>query len=169
MMKCLLAAGLVVFSASCSMFKNTEHSNSKSRQQSSYEAKQSIVEEKNWLSKTGSLTFYSDSTHQDYTIQLWPVGRFSYSLEKGFTGEAHRILITDKSKSGSAYADMANTEESDKGKVDIQTSAKEKTESAEQQKTKKSSVSWKVILAVIGLVMIAIWFTYKKLKKIIKK
>ena len=64
---------------------------------------------------------------------------------------------------------MTNTEESDKGKVDIQVSAKEQAESTEQQKTKKSSVSWKVILAVIGLVMIAIWFTYKKLKKIIKK
>ncbi|MDO7744095.1 MAG: hypothetical protein MUP99_09985, partial [Pedobacter sp.] len=148
MMKYLFAAGLVVVSASCGMFKNTENSNSKSRQQSSYELNHSISEEKDWLSKSGSLTFYVDSTNQDYTIQLWPVGRFSYSPEKGFTGEAQRILITDKSKSGSAYAGMSNTEESDKGKVDIQVSAKEQAESTEQQKTKKSSVSWKVILAV---------------------
>ena len=168
MMKYLCAAGLVVFSASCGMFKNTENSNSKSRRQSSYELNHSILEEKDWLSKSGSLTFYADSNNQDYTIQLWPVGRFSYSPEKGFTGEAEKILITDKSKSGSTYAGMTNTEESDKGRVDIRASEKNKSESAEQQKTKKSSVSWKVILAFIGLVVIIVWFIYNKVKKIIK-
>lgn len=168
MIKCFVAAGLVMLSASCSIFKNTDSSNRKSEQQSSYQVNRSLLEKRDWLNKSSGLTFYTDSSKQDYTIQLWPKGRFSYSAETGFTGEADKVLITGKSKMGSSSSAIVHTEESDKGKKEIQTNLKEGTSSSQKDKLKKSSVSWKVVLAFTALILIVAWFAYRKLTKIIR-
>ena len=168
MMKCFVAAGLVVFTSSCSILKNTDSSYRKSDQQSSYQVNRSLLEKRDWLNKRSGITLYTDSSNQDYTIQLWPKGRFSYSAETGFSGEADKILITGKSKSGSSSLATVDSEESDQGKTEIQTNLKAGTSSSQKDKLKKSSVSLKVILVLTVLVLIAACFAYRKIKKVIK-
>ena len=37
-----------------------------------------------------------DSSHHDFTMMLWPKGKFTFSLTNGFEGEAEKILIKGK-------------------------------------------------------------------------
>ena len=168
MMKRLVAAGWLMVLASCSILKNTDSNKHIAQQQSSYQASGHLVENRDWLNRSRALTFYADSSNQDYTIQLWPKGRFSYSAETGFTGEADKILITGKSKSGSSSLAKVDSEESDQGKTEIQTNLKAGTSSSQKDKLKKSSVSWKVVLAFTALILVAGWAIYRKLTKVIK-
>ena len=168
MMKRLVTAGWLMVLASCSILKNSNSNKHIAQQQSSYQASGHLVENRDWLNRSRALTFYADSSNQDYTIQLWPKGRFSYSAEAGFSGEADKILITGKSTSGSSSLAKVDSEESDRGKTEIQTNLKAGTSSSQKDKLKKSSVSWKVILALTVLVLIAACFAYRKITKIIK-
>ena len=168
MMKRLVTAGWHMVLASCSILKNSDSNKHIAQQQSSYQASGHLVENRDWLNRSNALTLYADSSNQDYTIQLWPKGRFSYSAETGFSGEADKILITGKSKSGSSSLATVDSEESDQGKTEIQTNLKEGTSSSQKDKLKKSSVSWKVVLAFTALILIAGWAIYRKITKVIK-
>ena len=37
-----------------------------------------------------------DSSQNDFTMMLWPKGRFTFSLTNGFEGEAEKILLNGK-------------------------------------------------------------------------
>jgi hypothetical protein len=38
----------------------------------------------------------TDSSHSDFTLTLWPKGKFTFSVAKGFEGEAEKIMIKGK-------------------------------------------------------------------------
>ena len=54
-----------------------------------------FVAQKNTLSQQNQLILI-DSNHNDFTIILWPKGKFKFSLPNGFEGEAEKILIKGK-------------------------------------------------------------------------
>lgn len=62
-------------------------------------------------------TFYTDSAQHDYTIQFWPKGRFTFTAENGFSGEADSILIKGSSREQVGYSRMVRLQEKDQGSV----------------------------------------------------
>ena len=55
-----------------------------------------IQDTEQFYNETGSESLYvaSDSSAYDYNLEIWPKGRFSYSPEKGFEGEAEKVKIS---------------------------------------------------------------------------
>ncbi len=51
-----------------------------------------IMEQRNTLSQHYQLVM-TDSSHNDFTMLLWPKGKFTFSAAKGFEGEAEKIII----------------------------------------------------------------------------
>ncbi len=54
-----------------------------------------IVEQRNIHNYQTQLMLI-DSSHNEFTLQLWPKGRFTFSVAKGFEGEAEKIVINGK-------------------------------------------------------------------------
>ena len=54
-----------------------------------------VVSQKTTLSVQNQLVLI-DSSHNDFTMMLWPKGKFKFSIAKGFEGEAEKILIRGK-------------------------------------------------------------------------
>lgn len=147
---------------SCSLFKNTRTEMERTHQLSANQKDYHLMEQKGWLSKSGSITFYKDTNHVDYTIQIWPKGMFSYSQEKGFTGEADRVMIKGSASASSAFSDSNTLEQRDKSKVELNLSQKDKQVTDDQKKVKTSSYSWKLILTGLGVILIIGWVLYRK-------
>ena len=54
-----------------------------------------VVAQKTSLTQQNQLVLM-DSSHNDFTMMLWPKGKFTFSLTNGFKGEAEKILIKGK-------------------------------------------------------------------------
>lgn len=54
-----------------------------------------LTEHRNLLSQQNQLILI-DSSHNDFTMMLYPKGRFTFSVANGFEGEAEKILINGK-------------------------------------------------------------------------
>jgi cobalamin biosynthesis Mg chelatase CobN len=108
----------------------------------------------------GSVLLINDSADNSFSMQLWPKGVFTYSAALGFKGEAEKLLISGKTKRGTATSKQENYSAGNKSdqKVTASESAEHKTES--NKKEIQRTVSWKIIvaavlvLALVGCLMI---------------
>jgi hypothetical protein len=57
-----------------------------------------ITEQRNTHSQQSQLLLI-DSSHKDFTMLLWPKGKFTFSVANGFDGEAEKILIKGRQSS----------------------------------------------------------------------
>lgn len=153
---------LVIVFCSCSLFKNTSTEMERTHQLSTNQKDYRLTEQRDWLSKSGSITFYKDTNHVDYSIQIWPKGMFSWSQEKGFTGEADQVMIKGAVSGSSAFSGLHTLEQQDKGKVAVNLSQKNKEVADDKKKVKTSSYSWKLILTGLGVILIVGWVLYRR-------
>ena len=146
------------FAMSCGMIQNTAKTTDKSTEQFSSTAdlsRSSLTEQK---VESQSLTFFTDSTNQNYTVQLWPKGSFKYSALTGFEGEANKVLISGKVaglKKGTNVTGSKN-QHSEHAELKLNTAHKGKT--SQTAVTKKSRPSTWLILG--GLVLLGALFIY---------
>lgn len=157
---------LSVAVAGCGLFKNIRTETRYSRQQSTTDSGLNLAEEKNWLSKSGTITLKKDSDHLDYAIQLWPKGRFTFSPTDGFSGEAVKILIAGSDKKGSQESTLSNNVELDKGKITASAIQQVKQVEDDKSKMKVSDASWKWMIGALVLVTVIGWLIRQKLTKL---
>ena len=150
----------------CSLFKNTRTETTHSRQQLTTVSSLNLAEEKNWQSKSGTITLKKDSNHLDYAIQLWPKGRFTFSPTDGFSGEAVKILIAANDKKGSQVSTLSNNFELDKGKITASVNQEVKQVADEKVKMKASAASWKWVIGALVSVMVIGWLIRQQLTKL---
>lgn len=153
---------LAIIFCSCNLFKNTSTEMERTHQLSANQKDYRLTEQKDWLSKSGSITFYKDTNHANYSIQIWPKGMFSYSQEKGFTGEADQVMIKGDVSGSSAFSGLHTLEQQDQGKIAVAISQKNKKIADDQKKVKTSSYSWKLILTGFAVIIIIGWILYRK-------
>lgn len=127
------------------------------------------TEQKDFLKESGSVSFHRDSSDFGYSLQIWPRGTFSYSPEDGFSGEADKVLVTGKGKSGSVSTGLTNILERDKGKIRQNLKQHTKNVRDEKQKSKKTSPSWKWVIAGLAFMMVVGCFIYTKVNLFFKK
>ena len=154
---------LTALCSACGFFKNTKSNVNVARQESEYEAKTSIVDNKDWLKTTESLNLYSDSSLQTYAVRLWPKGSFTFSTDQGFSGEADSVVILGSFKGGSTAAAVSNIKEQDKGKIEIGKASSGKKSANQKSKVKQQETSWIWVIGILALVyLLFCLLLYKK-------
>jgi len=115
-----------------------------------------IQDTEQFYNETGSESLYvaSDSSAYDYNLEIWPKGRFSYSPEKGFEGEAEKVKI---SKTGAMetllikeLADVTQ-ETVSKNSDRLENNLLENKYAAEE---KTIVLSWKWVLGIVLFLMV---------------
>lgn len=155
----------VLFISGCGLLKNTSTSTQNSQLLLKQKADLRLTAHRDWLKDSASFTFYQDSANQNYSIQLWPKGAFTYSAAAGFSGEADRILITGEGKQWHTDTRLQAIREADKGKLSLKLKQQEKLSIEKNDKVIKSSVSWKWVLMVSILTILLGLLCFKIFKK----
>jgi hypothetical protein len=106
----------------------------------------------------------NDSADNSFSMELWPKGVFTYSAAQGFKGEAEKILISGKTKRGTASSMQENYSADTKSdqKLTALESTLEKTES--NKKVIRHTLSWKIIVAAVLMLALVGWLVIRWLK-----
>jgi hypothetical protein len=146
---------MLLFSFGCSLLKSSKVITEQSNQVHKSKTDLAFFEKKDVTRKSTDFVHYSDSMDRDYRIQFWPKGGFTFSVEKGFVGEADSVSISGSIRGRSSYSGMTQFEERDVGKVEGKFRQSAQVVSNRQTKVKTSSVSWAWVFA--GLLAVGIW------------
>lgn len=90
-MKTYIILLLTLALQSCSILKK----NKQSFKKLTYKEQLQLLEQRNIKSQQSQMVLI-DSNHNDFTMLLWPKGKFTFSVANGFEGEAEKILIREK-------------------------------------------------------------------------
>jgi hypothetical protein len=116
---------------------------------------QKLAADSEYYSKSASLLLFNDSSDQDYTLQIWPKGKFTYSAANGFQGEAEKMLVSGKMKHASSGSKLSGADQHGKSSIQLLTKQKQKMASGHESTVKKKTISLKWMIAgVVSLVII---------------
>ena len=159
----LILYTLLLNASSCALLNNSKVKKVEESYSDQYVAGFTLSNQKNWSGNSESLLLYKDSSQQNYAVQLWPKGVFTYSDAYGFTGEADSVKILRSTRNGISGSSAA-TQHKEGGITENQQFHENQTIKADiNQKQKEKSPSLKIVLFVVlcGCV-IAGWFYFRK-------
>lgn len=142
----------------CGLQQRTSTTN-KEKKEYSKTSDVSLSEMEQVLLEAQSLTLFTDSTHQDYQVQLWPKGPFTYSASTGFEGEAEKVVISGdiKGLKKGTGSSMLKTNASSQAELESKTSAKLNMDKSEVIK-KAAPSAWFVFAALLLLAVLILYF-----------
>ena len=162
-MKNMISVLLLILFYGCSLLKNNSTEISKTHGLAVKKSNLAVLEQKDWLSKSSTTIFFKDTSNHQYEVQIWPKGAFSFSPDKGFTGEAGQVLIRGSTQESMESAGVSRVEEKDKGRMAVNIDQQEKVVADHSDKVKETSPSWKWLLAALILTLASGWYLYRKL------
>ena len=113
------------------------------------------------VKKASVLTLYSDSSHQDYSVQVWPKGHFTFSATNGFEGEAEKLLIKGRTQHLEAGAVLSSLDETTRASAKIKVDQHDKLVSDQKLTVKKSTVSVKWVITGSLMLILIVFIFYK--------
>jgi len=155
---------LLLFIYGCGTLKNT---GSDARESTGLSLNQQSLkqQEEDDLDSAGTaISISSDTSSREFSAQIYPKGKVSYSPETGFSGFADKITIYGKSNYGSTHSSFDAAAKHKKTKRSTAIKQIDKATVKQSSQSKKSSPAWKWQLAGLLIVALAGWFVYKKLK-----
>ncbi len=153
-MKTYIIITLAIALSSCNILRK----NKQTLQKQSFKEQFELVEQRNSKSQKREMMLI-DSNHSDFTMLLWPKGKFTFSIAKGFEGEAEKLMVVAK-KNQVKTINLKNEMKQDSVLSKL-THSYEKENSTLVQK-KKLSVGYKWgWLILISVVYLCYWF-YKR-------
>jgi len=99
--------------------------------------------------------FRRDSADKVYTIQFWPKGIFNFSAEKGFVGEAEKVVVNAYIMEGAEVKERKHLKDSVSGNWNNSFDQSREKQSIQKNSIIEKSVSWKLVLARIALLIVA--------------
>jgi len=105
--------------------------------------------------------FVMDSSHNDFTILIWPKGTFKFSAAQGFEGEAEKLVMRGKH---TQQQTLSITNEIKKDSAALSANYIRTKNSSQTLKKDKVSMgySWSWIIGIL-ILGIAVW-AYRKLR-----
>ena len=90
----LIVGSILLAFSSCHILKKDKQTLNTLSQKEEFQ----ILKQRNLLNQQSQLVLV-DSNHSDFTLMLWPKGKFTFSVSNGFEGEAERVMIKGKHSS----------------------------------------------------------------------
>jgi cobalamin biosynthesis Mg chelatase CobN len=112
----------------------------------------------------GSVLLINDSADNSFSMQLWPKGVFTYSAMEGFKGEAEKVLISGKTKRGTATSRQENFSAGSKSNQKVTASENAHHKIENNKKEIHRTVSWKIIVAAVLVMALVGWRVIRWLK-----
>jgi hypothetical protein len=117
------------------------------------EAERQYWEQTKLEDSTKTSTLLIDTSHSEYMIELLPIGKFSYSAEKGFVGMAEKLVIKGKGNRRQLVKQEALTsrklEQQQQGSETTRLNTK--VQSSEKNRKAGLPIFWILLLAVAVL------------------
>lgn len=162
-MSCSLLLVFMLGQQACKLLKNVNTETEK-QAQSSRSTSRVQLKQRNALSTDQHfLEWKLDSSSTSAVVQIWPKGKFKFSQEDGFEGEAERLILTshsEKSERGLKAKDSLTRVENN---LDLETLQHE-VKKQEQTKTAKTETPAFWLITGVAAMVIAGVFIYKLLK-----
>lgn len=148
---------------SCGLMKKTEKTTeySSAMLDSSSHTKSISSQENN----TNSLrmVFKKEDVQLAYQVQLWPKGKFTFSAEHGFEGEAERIVISGEAQQNTNLAELSTMQLQNKEQQQSEKQERKTQKEIEKKEIKSISTDFRwVIGGVVLLILVGIWL-YRRL------
>ena len=116
-----------------------------------------LVEQRNTLNRKSEV-FLVDSSDNHFTLQLWPRGKFTFSVAKGFEGEAEKIIIKSKQTSQKLFTTKEESQ-LDSTRVEARYSQTKETSTLVKKNTLRFGYNWAWLLLIPGIYIV--YFFYK--------
>jgi len=150
---------LLYFFMSCGMLQRTTTTSDKDNQEflSKGDLVTAIDREKNLESQ--SFTFYTDSINNDYSVQVWPKGNFTYSPVYGFEGEAEKLLINGHGKGLKEGVGISSSKAKETDHAELKLKTVDKGKSEQVATIRKSAPSlWLIVGGLVLLAAVILYF-----------
>ena len=158
-MKRLLIICLISISG-CALLKTTQKSINEA---SVSEDKQKTIkasEANTNMNRYEGSSFSTDSTADGYQIVVKPKGRFSFSPEDGFAGEAESVLISGWRKGVKNRLENSSADEQSSTKREVELKENTSSNHSVNQEIKASFFNWKVLLVAFILLSLAFFLVW---------
>lgn len=152
--------------SACGLLRNSSKYTSETEDKSLDHFDARFLKEKEIQTELSITSHFKDSTNQDYEIQIWPKGTFSFSKDKGFTGQAEQIWI--KGKSGRLMNGGITSRKLEQSKESLLLANQQSKlkVTGKKELSKQTSPSWKVILISALLILVVVWWIGKRLSAV---
>jgi hypothetical protein len=153
--------GLLILQA-CSLFQKTTKNSSIATLKDKEEIRMDDQSKATYQQEGRSLILRNDSLDSYSQTEIWPKGRFDLSPEKGFSGQAEKVLIRRKGKFGSRIMEKKEeVKQQMEVSRQVQSQLKTKDFSQKDMEKKRSPFSgWYLLLLLILLIFI--WYRFKR-------
>ena len=96
-----------------------------------------------------------DSSHHDFTMVLWPKGKFTFSLINGFEGEAEKIFIRGK-QTQQKLLNMKHEKRQDSAAFKVNYSNQKQSSNSVQKNKINVGYNWGWVLVLL-VIFVLIW------------
>ena len=161
MMKGYVCLLVVLFFYSCGIM-NDKHT-TKTLSELTDETKLDLAMKAETELKDNSLKMIvrDDSLNKDWNIQLWPKGKFTFSPQNGFEGEAEKVLINGRSFERNRSKETEAVDKTQKSSIDISLHEKKKNVKTAKQEEKsiRQNYSWLLYCGfLLGIFVLLFYF-----------
>ena len=104
-----------------------------------------------------------DSLHQSWDIQLWPKGKFAFSPDGGFEGEAEKVMIKGDLNGRTKYKMSEATTKESKSNIENGFAQTQKQKQEEKQVERSSQVNITSVV-LLGFLIIICFLTIISVK-----
>ena len=159
---CIMAfCGLGLGWSGCGLLRQTDKTEGSSRRDSISKTEVSVKDEKTAAKQTLSLTINKDSTGAIYQLLVWPKGRFTFSSEKGFEGEADSIQLNGENWAFENHSEILSTDEQQTVKSAVQGKQEVNAKSVQEKRTTSSYANYKLIIGAVVFIFLLLFLVFR--------
>lgn len=160
-MRCTALILLLLIVGSCNMFRNSTKTSKDDYHLLKSNVDLKTVTRNERKTNSDQLTFKKDSGNQNYTLQIWPRGRFFFSAAGRFEGEADSLRVTGKTGHLKTALSAGRIEEEERLSAGSSLSKAGKEVVKTAVEVERFSPSWKVIIAGLCVLLIVVLWLYR--------
>ncbi len=145
----------------CGLLKQTVKTTASSRQDSILKTQFKAKDAQEAVKQTLSLTTHRDSAGAVYSMVLWPKGKFTFSTENGFEGEADSVLLTGENWAFENHSEILSTGDQQKTESEVEGKQEVKVKSVQEDSTIKSFADYKLIIGVVAFIFLLLYLVFR--------